>query len=432
VQSQWQGPLSVCASTKAETVQRANTRAPAERPQLNLKGGAMVGTRYFPREEYQRRWQRVEAAMRERGLDLAVVWSRSAGTYDRCADLLYLANYYGNQPGQGRRGPAGFAALMLAPGATPELFADIHDPRAELIATDRFRGYADTVDAVGRALHGLGKRRVALVGSDILPMKYWAQLRALAPDIEWVIEDQLVAAVRLIKSARELDAFRIAGDTVSRALGAAMEALIAGSSEADAAGEAAKIVFAGGGHVHMLPISHGEQLRYLASDPLAGFSRARPQRGDLVRAWVTGPMFQGYWLGPGRSAVCGGSANAAQRELLEANARAVEAIVAAIRPGKTVRDLVAVGDREAAAFGGDASELSKQWPLYGHGNGLFFEGPTLSTKVGNDADFVLRENMVISVEVFFSRAGVGSTGFENNVIVTATGTELLSTTPMFW
>jgi Xaa-Pro aminopeptidase len=182
----------------------------------------------------------------------------------------------------------------------------------------------------------------------------------------------------------------------------------------------------------MMPINHGAQLQYLASDPLPGFSRESPRPGELARAWITGPMFQGYWLGPGRTAVCGGRPTPAQRQLLEANAAAVEDIVAAIRPGMRVRELVAVGDACAAAFGGEVSELSKQWPLYGHGNGLFFEAPTLSTKVGNDADFVLQPNMVISVEVFFSSAGVGSAGFENNVIITETGTELLSTAPMRW
>jgi len=135
-------------------------------------------TRYFPIEEYEERWRRVEEAMRAQALDVAVVWSRSAGTYDRCADLLYLANYYGNQPGQGRRGPAGFAAAILRPGQPPELFADV------------------------------------------------------------------------------------------------------------------------------------------------------------PRGWVTGPMFQGYWLGPGRTAVAGGRPNTAQQALLEANATAVETVVAAIRPGR--------------------------------------------------------------------------------------------------
>jgi Xaa-Pro aminopeptidase len=388
--------------------------------------------RYFPIHEYEQRWQRVHAAMRARGVDLALVWSRSAGTYDRCADLLYLANYYGNQPGQGRRGPAGFAAALVRLDEPPELFADIAEPPGDIISTPVFHGHDDTVEAVGEALSRLGEREVLLVGSDIVPMKYWSRLQTLAPGIRWRIDDELIRSVRLIKSARELDAFREAGRIVSGALDTLMKELVSGRSEAEAAGEAARAVFAGGGHVHMLPVNHGLEMQRLASNPLAGFSHTRPAKGDLVRGWITGPMFQGYWLGPGRTAVCGGKPSPAQRELLEGNARAVDEVIKAVRAGVTVRNLVAVGDRQHALFGGADSELARQWPLYGHGNGLFFEAPTISTKVGPDADFVLAENMVISIEMFFERPGVGTAGFENCVIVKSSGAERLSTTPTFY
>jgi Xaa-Pro aminopeptidase len=278
----------------------------------------------------------------------------------------------------------------------------------------------------------LGERRVLLVGSDIVPMKYWMQLQSLAPRIEWSIDDELIRKVRLVKSARELDACREAGRVVTGALDGMMKALVSGRSEADAAAEAARAVVAGGGHVHQVPIAHGAGTRRLASDPFTGFSHERPQKGDLVRGWITGPMFQGYWLGPGRTAVCGGNASAAQRELLEANAHAVEAVLGAVRAGASVRDLVAVGDREQAAFGSNDNPLARQWPLYGHGNGLFFEAPTISTKIGPDADFVLAENMVISIEIFYARDGVGTAGFENCVIVTKDGSERLTVAPAFY
>jgi hypothetical protein len=58
------------------------------------------------------------------------------------------------------------------------------------------------------------------------------------------------------------------------------------------------------------------------------------------------------------------------------------------------------------------------------------EAPTISIRVGNDPDFVLRENRVSGIEVLFSRAGVGHAGFENNIIATAAGSKLLSRTPM--
>ena len=388
--------------------------------------------RYFPLEEYSQRWCRVAQAMDVQSLDVVVVWSRSAGTYDRCAELLYLANYYGNQPGQGRRGPQGFAALILRRGESPELFADVHDPRPEFIATDRIRACGNTFEAVAQVVRTLGRRRIGLVGSDMIPMKYWALLESQTPDTQWIIVDELIREVRLVKSTRELNAFRQAGEVVSGALTELMKSLISGQTEAEAAGNAARLVLRGGGHVHMLAISHGPSLNHLASDPLAGFSQERPSPGDLARAWITGPMFQGYWLGPGRTVVCGSPPTSAQRALLEANAEAVDAMVAAIRPGITVRELVAIGDRHTEAFGGETSQLARQWPLYGHGNGLFFEAPTISIRVGNDADFVLRENMVIRIEVFFSKAGVGDAGFENNVIVTGNGAELLSRTPMLF
>ena len=42
------------------------------------------------------------------------------------------------------------------------------------------------------------------------------------------------------------------------------------------------------------------------------------------------------------------------------------------------------------------------------------------------------EGMVVGIEVFFARPGVGSVGFEQNAILTSSGVELLTTTPMLW
>ena len=390
-------------------------------------------TRFFPLEEYEARWARVDALMAERGYDTAVVWSRSAGTYDRCADALYLVNYYGNHSGQSTRASHGFAAVILRRGEEPELVSDELDPRLELVATGNARGHPDTVAAVAKALQGnRGGGRVALVGTDFFPMKHWAQLAAGTSHVDWVHDDALVREARLVKSPRELEAFRRGGEIVTEALTALIERLIAGRPESEAAGEAARIVFKGGGHPHMIPMSHGDEIDHFASDPLPAFNHEAPKPGDMVRGWVYGPMFQGYWLDPGRTSVCG-KPSAAQKELVEANAAIVEALIAAVRPGVTVAEVCAVGDKASAAFGGDKSEMAEKWPIYGHGNGLFLEAPSISTKVPGFADFVLEESMVVGLEAFFSRAGVGSAGFEQNVIVTADGAELLTRTPMlFW
>jgi Xaa-Pro aminopeptidase len=54
-----------------------------------------------------------------------------------------------------------------------------------------------------------------LVGSDLIPIKYWRGSEAATPDVEWIVVDELIRKVRLVKGARELTAFRCAGEIVS-------------------------------------------------------------------------------------------------------------------------------------------------------------------------------------------------------------------------
>src|SRR5262249_52024764 len=140
------------------------------------------------------------------------------------------------------------------------------------------------------------KGKVGFVGSDFFPMKYWTDLQRMLPGVEWQIDDELVREARLIKSPRELEAIRAGGRTVSKALSRLMEGLVKGKREAEAAAAAAAEVVRGGGHVHMIPVNHGKLIHYFARDPLNGYSQDAPVTGDLVRGWVYGPMFQGYWL----------------------------------------------------------------------------------------------------------------------------------------
>ncbi|HYB08703.1 MAG TPA: M24 family metallopeptidase [Alphaproteobacteria bacterium] len=395
-----------------------------------------MAARYFPIDEYEHRWRLVHAEMERRGFDTAVVWGRSGGNYCRCGDVLYLVNYYGNSSGQGLDTPftnaRSFAAVILEKGKAPELQSDEAWPRKDLIATDRIAWSRNTIDAVAQSL----KRRnvkgpVALVGTDFLPMKYWRQLEAATPGVEWQAADDLVRTVRRIKTTRELDCFREGGRIVTRALNLLMEGLIAGKSEAEAAGDAAREVVRAGGAIHMIPCSHGDMIEYFVREPLPGYGHHAPKPGDLVRGWVYGPMFQGYYLDPGRTAVAGRRPSNTQAELIETGVGIIEKLIAAIRPGKPLMEVAQSGDRMMAEAGAEKDQAAEKFPLYGHGLGLFFEHPYISTVMGNPKD-VFEEGMVMGIEIFMARKGVGSVGLEQNVIVTPTGTELLTTSPMIW
>ena len=139
--------------------------------------------------------------------------------------------------------------------------------------------------------------RVALVGDDILPGMYDRLLRRKTPQIEWHADETLLLGPQSIKSHRELEAYRTAADLVTRALNAASESLLTGHSSAEAAAQAAAILIRAGGGFHRIDIHHGSNTehRVLSAD-FYGYHTVPPANGDLVRAWIFGPIFEGYWM----------------------------------------------------------------------------------------------------------------------------------------
>jgi Xaa-Pro aminopeptidase len=392
---------------------------------------------FFPKDEYEARWRRAEAEMARRGIERAVVLGRSGGTNDRCGDVLYLSNFFSTASGQGYDSPIfegrSFNAVILRKGEKPELVADEPGLRASLISTDRIRSSNRPFREIVKALNeGGGKGPVALVGSDLLPLRYWNIMKEEGPTIEWRIEDDLVLSIRRIKSAREQDALRIAGETATRALNRMMEALIAGRPEAEAASYAAQEVVRSGGNIHMLPIGHGEFIDLFVRNPIAGYTFDTPKQGDLVRGWVYGPFFEGYYIDPGRTTVCGGKPSPEQKEMVETGARIVEAIIEQIRPGRKVKEVALHGRALCAQYGAVSNQMAEKWPHFGHGIGLFFEKPYIGPEMCSDDD-IFEDGMALGVEAFFGRPGLGSAGFEQNLLVTKESTELLIKTPMiFW
>jgi Xaa-Pro aminopeptidase len=271
-----------------------------------------------------------------------------------------------------------------------------------------------------------------MVGSDFLPVKHYRRLESMTPDVEWVPEDDLVETVRRIKSQRELDCYREGAEIVTAGLNALFDALFAKKTEAEAAAAAAREVLRRGGSYHMIPVSHGDRIQYFCRNPLTGYSLDAPNDGDLARGWVYGPIWQGYWLDPGRTTVIGRKPTPEQKRLVEQCAGIVDELIDMLKPGLPVRDLIARGDEMTEEAGGTKDQAGEMWPLYGHGVGQFWEQPWLGAEILEGVE-TFEENMVLGIEAFLAHEGVGSAGFEQNVILTSDGAELLTTTPMlFW
>jgi len=387
--------------------------------------------------------------MKARGYETLLVWQRSAGTYDRVGDVYWLTNFKtygtGQDPASEEFGaPYTFSAVLIRRDQEPELHIGLPKTEVDLSRVVCGRVFCHEENM----MIGLGnylrtqhiEGRVALVGDDILPGMYDRMLRRHTPQIEWVSDEMFLLGPQAIKSARELEAYRTGGDIATRALSAAMEALIMGKTGAEAAANAAEIIVRAGGGYHRIDINHGPATEWrLLSNDLYGYDSTSPAQGDMVRAWIYGPFFEGYWLDPGRSGICGNCPTSAQKTLIEGAAEIVDGLVAMAAPGVTTRELGRKGALIARKVGYfDHPQLPI--PLLGHGLGTFLSPHVIpmgeneycmpGTTIYNEP---LEAGMVMAAEVFLTHTGVGTAGFEQAFIITDNGTELLTKTPMlFW
>lgn len=403
---------------------------------------------FFTRDEYIERWNKVSTAMAAQGYETLLVWQRAAGTFDRIGDVYWLTNFVMNGTGQDPASeeigaPYTFSAVVIRSGREPELHVGL--PASDLDLSQVVCGKVvshpqNLVTGLAEYLRAQGiEGRVALVGDDILPGMYDRLLRRHTPQIEWFSDETFLLGPQMIKSARELEAFRQAGDIVTRALTAVMEAMTTGCSSAQAASRAAAIILSEGGGFYRIDIHHGPSTEHrVLSNTLYGYDTTVPAPGELVRAWIYGPIVEGYWLDPGRSAICGNKPNREQRALLEGAVEVVDALVAAMKPGLTPRELGILGGRIARKHGYfDHPQVNV--PLLGHGLGTNFIPYVIPIGDGGvDAtghlryDEPLQPGMVMAAEIFLTHPGVGTAGYEQNVIITAHGAELLTRTPMLF
>ena len=391
---------------------------------------------YFPREEYEDRWRRLQDEMRSRDVEWALVWGRSGGTFERYSDVLYLSNYYSSQSGHEYDSDewmgVSFTAMLVGLDDVPEMIVDEPDFPAHLTPlADRMTWEKDIVRGAARAIRARGIDRMALVGTDFVPMKYWRVLQEELPGMDWVDADDLVRAVRRTKSPLELDCYREIGEKVTAAMDVMVEMAVKGGvTQAEVAAAGTAELMRRGGVPHMVPISSGPTIFRHCGDPLLGFSPdVTLERGDMVRMWIYGPVWQGYWSDPGRTVIVGGKGSARQRDLIEKANDIVTVLMDEIRPGVKIADIAARGNALRAATGTEEDQPGKMWPIYGHGVGLFWEDPWLMAGT-NGTDAVFHAGQTYSTEVFLHWSDVGSAGVEQNFIVGEDGNELLTTTDL--
>ncbi len=382
-----------------------------------------MAARDMPEGEYRQRHANLSAAVAARGLDGLLAFS---AYMEREGHVLYLTGHrivFPPWASDDRRNGAGFSSCLVVPGQGIHLFAAFQTDRATV--ADTVAAIVETMDlntaligALRRQYGPGGPARLGITGSDVLNVKAYRALHDAFPGTEWVVADDLLVSLRMVKSDYEQQCLRAAARTADAGIRAAWEAGVAGVSEKTVArAVAAACQDAGADHVARIRLRTGADVLVSGRWPLATDRTIAP--GDLVYMDLLG--WVGHYAFDVARTWSAGPTDDVRENLLTQSANLLERTIHAIRPGAT-------GDEVARSVG--ASYQGTPWferyePM-GHGIGIeCVENPWIMP----GSSIPLAAGMVLSLEPEFVIPGKAKGQQEDMVLVTPTGVERLTESP---
>ena len=354
----------------------------------------------------QARRARLAAAMATRGIDVMVLYGNAwQGDY-----LRYAADF-GILEGHG-------VAIASSDGAT-ELYLDsaTEAERAEAEVPGAVVCFdADISGAVAARLVLLRNRRMAAAPWRLLPSALVRDDRGFALEDGTALLDELL----MHKLPAEIDAVRRAAALADDAYAAFRAAVRAGRRQYEIVAEIEGALRAAGCPDNFMIMGSGGK-DVLGMTPA---SERRIAPGDLVTTELT-PAVEGYFVQICRTLVVGG-ASEPQRRAFAVFREALEAGIAAVRPGATAAD-VAHAENDVFRRHGLGDYTTSKWTrVRGHGLGLFCDGkPHLLEDV--TTPLAPRMTLIVHPNTYHPEAGYIVLG--DAVVVTDTGAEVLTKTP---
>ncbi|HUK60677.1 MAG TPA: Xaa-Pro peptidase family protein [Stellaceae bacterium] len=352
------------------------------------------------------RRRRLADAMSEARIDALVVYGNAWQ-----GDYLRYASDFGILEGSG-------IAIVTADGRA-ELFLDsaTEIERAEGETSGLALNLApDLAHAVAKHLARLGNRRIAAAPQRFLP-SYLAD-----PGRGFALEDGTALFDRLLmhKVAAEHDALRRAAAIADEAYLVFREAAQPGRRQYELTAAVEAFLRRKGCPDNFMILGSGGKDVLGMTPPSDRLVAA----GDLVTTELT-PAIEGYYAQICRTLVVG-RANDAQRRAHALYLEALEAGIAAVRPGATAAD-VARAENDVFRKHGFGDYVTDQYTrVRGHGLGLFADS---KPHILEDVHTNLVPGMAIVVHPNTYHPEVGYMVLGDSVLVTETGAEVLTRTP---
>ncbi|HEX2481972.1 MAG TPA: Xaa-Pro peptidase family protein [Methylomirabilota bacterium] len=154
------------------------------------------------------------------------------------------------------------------------------------------------------------------------------------------------------------------------------------------------------------------------------------QPGDLVGVDTDANGYEGYVIDVSRTFLCGDDPSPAQKEAYRVAYDCVTGMVELVRPGMTFAEFAAQAPKLPEAY------RAMRYPGMVHQAGLEDEGPGIPYEDDDRGprrilpQREIKENMVLNLECYAGKVGAPfGVKLEDQVVVTATGAELLCTYP---
>lgn len=361
--------------------------------------------------EIAERVSRLQAELRRLGLGAAICFGAHRDYYP--ADIRYLARWsctdeetsYVFVPAEGD--------TTLITDAEWDLERARVEAYAGSVVLDRQP--AETLAQLAREHGG----RVGLSGLDGLPASVYVKLLELCPGVRFEDVTDVVTGLRLVKSPAEIELMREAARISDLGMRAGIDQIREGATEAAAAAAAEHAIRVTGADLSFVTVM-GAGPRTAQS---TFFPTARAmERGELA-VLDCGARVAGYHGDMCRTVTLG-PPSGRQRTMLGAVRAAVDAAVAAVRPGTLVGDVTGAAEATVVEAG-----LGEYWWGYymPHGAGVGQHEPPHGRA---DAEMTLVPGMVLCIEPGVAVPGIGAVILEQMVHVTTDGAEVLNHLPL--
>lgn len=260
-----------------------------------------------------------------------------------------------------------------------------------------------------------GARTVGINGSEITHRAF-LELKSLAPKAKFIDVADAIMKARLVKDAAEVEKIRRACDIASRSFEQILPFMVPGRMESQIAAELVYGMQRNG--------ASGPSFRTIVgsgpngAEPHYTAGQRKIESGDFV-VIDFGALYDMYHSDVTRTVVVG-SATARHREMYETVRGAQEAAMERMRPGVRGKSV----DAAARAFIDSTKFTGRFIHSVGHSLGLAVHDGGVLTSTST---IVLRAGMVFTNEPGVYVPGFGGVRIEDDVLITKSGPEVLST-----